>query len=350
MMEQKHKRLEFISFARVVSALAVVYIHTNECYRHLDVTTGLWKTANFMECLFYFGVPVFFMISGATLMDFYDRYDLKSYLGKRFRKTVIPYVFWSLAGILIQIGLIGNLKPASVNLKYIVEGLLRGKLVVSVYWFFIPLFAIYLTLPVFAAVPRKMRRTVFGFTAGTCFLFNMLLPFLKKMLAIDINYSFTLGLGTNCMLFAVMGYLLAHEELKTREKWALYIAGLAGFLMMLFGTEIYSAAAGELDDSWKGYTNLPGFLYGTAMFVVLRFSGEKLMKHPRVSRAVHFLEKYTFGIYLLHWFVLQIIVRTFSIQVSSLWHRLLTPIPVTAVCIAAVWLLRKIPVLRETVP
>ncbi len=38
----------------------------------------LWVSANLLETIFYFALPVFFMISGATLLDYRSKYSTKT--------------------------------------------------------------------------------------------------------------------------------------------------------------------------------------------------------------------------------------------------------------------------------
>ena len=79
-------RIEYISLASVVSAIAVIYLHANGCFWNFS-TSEYWFTANIIESVFYFAVPIFFMISGAMLIGFSDKYDLKTYFSKRIKKT-----------------------------------------------------------------------------------------------------------------------------------------------------------------------------------------------------------------------------------------------------------------------
>ncbi len=65
----KSGNISFISFASFISAMSVVFIHSNKCFWDFSSTARYWKTANIIECFFYFAVPVFFMITGATLID-----------------------------------------------------------------------------------------------------------------------------------------------------------------------------------------------------------------------------------------------------------------------------------------
>ena len=56
-------------------------LHTNDAFWHYT-SQHYWKSCNFIECFFYFAVPVFFQCTGATLLDFSDRYGLFFYISK----------------------------------------------------------------------------------------------------------------------------------------------------------------------------------------------------------------------------------------------------------------------------
>jgi surface polysaccharide O-acyltransferase-like enzyme len=120
----QQNKLEFINFANVCSAIAVVFLHANDCFWTFSSTARYWKTANIIECVFFFAVPVFFMISGATLIDYNKRYDLNTYFKKRINKTFIPYIIWSLLGLLFQIIILKSIKPSQVNFKMILTVLI----------------------------------------------------------------------------------------------------------------------------------------------------------------------------------------------------------------------------------
>ena len=54
-----------------------------------------WISANLIETIFYYAVPVFVLCIGATLLDFNEKYSLKKYYYKRFEKVIIPLFCWS---------------------------------------------------------------------------------------------------------------------------------------------------------------------------------------------------------------------------------------------------------------
>ena len=148
----KNNRIEYISLASVFSAIAVIYIHTNGIFWGFS-TGRVWFTANIIECIFYFAVPIFFMIFGAMLIDFNKRYDLKTYFSKRITKTVIPFIAWSFIGLALKLYIFKFLLDSSqvINLTFVINQLLHGQLF-DMYWFFIPLFGCYLTIPIFSLI------------------------------------------------------------------------------------------------------------------------------------------------------------------------------------------------------
>lgn len=95
------KNYNYITVLSVISAFAVVLLHTNGCFWTFK-REPYWFSANIIESVFYFAVPVFFMISGATLIDYRERYSTGTFLKKRFKKTVIPFFVWSIVGLVYQ--------------------------------------------------------------------------------------------------------------------------------------------------------------------------------------------------------------------------------------------------------
>lgn len=86
-----------IDYLRVISILAVILIHTTT--RILEASgynLNSYSLTLFLNQIFRFAVPLFFMISGFTLelsYPFHSSYF--SFFKKRINKILIPYVLWS---------------------------------------------------------------------------------------------------------------------------------------------------------------------------------------------------------------------------------------------------------------
>ena len=169
----------YLSLMEVVCALAVVGLHTNGVFWRFS-TARYWFTANIIECVFYFAVPVFFMMTGVTLIDFNKRYGLKTYFHKRFRKVVIPFLIWSLVGLGCHL-ITHSIHLKDLSISFIINGILSSSFV-GIYWFFIPLICVYFCIPLFSAVSDEKKLTVFKYLVGITFLINSLIPFVLKII------------------------------------------------------------------------------------------------------------------------------------------------------------------------
>lgn len=337
---------DWITLATVISAISVVLLHTNGCFWRFSATESYWFSANIIESIFYFAVPVFFMISASTLLDFNKRYSLEIFFKKRITKTVIPYFFWSLIGVLFWHK--AFLKAES-KVLYVLSGLLRGSLV-GIYWFFIPLFSIYLSMPLYAAVPEEKRKGLFTYISIVSFIICIFFPFMVNILGYSFKSSLTVGVGTGYLFFVPTGYLISHYEMKPQIRRAIYILGIAGLLVHIIGTYFTSMEAGKIIRTFKGYCNLPSILYAVAVFVFFKQYGNKLMQIKFIGCFVRFLVKYTFSIYLLHKFIMSLIEKFLPVNVFSLEYRLLIPVPIIAIIVFGTSIARKIPVGRRLLP
>lgn len=97
------KRFEEIDIMRVMGFLMVVDQHILGAYAKLPETKlGDALILHFLYLVGRPAVPMFIAITGFTL--FYANYDcfkLKSYYEKRLKTIAVPYLFWSLASIII---------------------------------------------------------------------------------------------------------------------------------------------------------------------------------------------------------------------------------------------------------
>ena len=340
-MEKK----SYITLLSVISMIAVVFLHTNTCFWNFSYDS-YWASANIIESIFYFAVPIFYMITGVTLIDYKDRYSDKEYLKKRVQKTLIPFLIWSLIGLIYMI-LVHNVK---YGFKDIINGIINTE-IVNIYWFFIPLFIIYMSIPLYSYIKKQDRKKLFSYLAILGFILNSLIPFLKNVLGINSLWPLTLTVINGYLIYPIIGYLLDRYELSKKLKITIYILAIVGLLMHIIGTYYLSIKEGEIIQIFKGYTNVPAILYATGIFIFFKDYGNKIMK--KISKIINFLSKYTFSTYLIHFFImdiLTILLKKINILNTSLLYRLLGPFIVIPIAILITIILRKIKVVKNIVP
>lgn len=340
-------RNNYLTILNVISCIAVVYLHANGCFWHYS-TARYWATANIIENVCYFAVPVFFMCLGVTLIDYRKKYSTRIYFQKRIRKTVVPFVFWNLVGIVFS-ALTHGINLFHSPFTEWLDAIINSSLV-RPYWFFIPLFAIYLMIPVISGIEEKSRLKIYTYWLQVSFIVQGILPFLCSVLNISYNYDLSSIAGGGYLFYPVLGYVLSKRSFTSRQSKLIYSLAFIGFVAQLTGTYVLSNQAGEIVSLFKGYLNFPCVLYSAGVFEFIKNVNWNSSKLKGITRAAVQISKYTFAIYLMHYFVLEVLYRLFSLNEYSIFYRLLIPAPVILICILLTVIIRKIPVLKKIVP
>lgn len=338
------ERKNYLTLLSVISAIAVVCLHTNGCFWSFS-KESYWFTANIIECVFFFAVPIFFMITGVTLIDYQEKYSTKEYFKKRINKTFIPFIIWSLFGLLFGIFAEKSISINDIDIKYIFNGIFSTSFT-GIYWFFTSLFIIYLCIPLFSSVEKTKKRSTFLYLVIVGIIFNSLLPFINNVFNLGLYLPITVLVASGYLIYPLLGYLIDEKEFTKKQKTIIYIVGIIGLLMHIIGTYKLSMDAGQIIDTYKGYTNIPCIMYSVAIFVLLKDIGNKITNY----KIINIIGKYTFPIYLMHWYVLRILVKIFSIDTHSLLYRLGAPFIIVPICMLITFVLRKIPLIKKTVP
>ena len=308
----KKERKNYITLLSVISAIAVVCLHTNGCFWSFS-KERYWFTANIIECVFFFAVPIFFMITGVTLIDYQEKYSTKEYFKKRINKTFIPFIIWSLFGLLFGIFAEKSISINDIDIKYIFNGIFSTSFTV-IYWFFTSLFIIYLCIPLFSSVEKAKKKSTYLYLVIVGIIFNSLLPFINNVFNLGLYLPITVLVASGYLIYPLLGYLLDRIELTKKQKIIIYIVGIIGLLMHIIGTYKLSMDAGKIIDTYKGYTNIPCIMYSVAIFVLLKDIGNRITNY----KIINVIGKYTFPIYLMHWYVLRIFVKLFSINTQNI--------------------------------
>ena len=342
-MENQSKEtsdLFYITVLNVLSALAVVSMHMNGCFWQFS-REHWWFTANIIESVFYFAVPVFFMMTGVTLLDYTKRCDTKMFFIRRLKKTVIPFIFWSLAALLFRIYFFKNISWDVVTISYIVDGVLNTKFN-NLYWFFPPLFGLYLSIPLFASLEECKKIAILKYLAVSCFLLNCLIPFLLTVLKIKTRFPIVIVVGSGYLLYLILGYLFNNLDFSKRTKRLIYLLAFLGLLLHICGTYFLSMEAGKIIRTYKGYNNVPCILYSLGIFLFVKENAHRLNTES-IRGGLNRLKDYTFAIYLLHWFVMSTLIRAFHIDTHSIVYRVGGIFLVSIICVCITWVIRKTP-------
>ena len=342
---------EYVTVLNVISAFAVVALHANGCFWQFS-RQNYWFSANIIECLFYFAVPVFFMLTGITLFDYTKRQNTRTFFLHRFHKTVVPFVFWSIFALFIQVFYIKKIALSSITPVFIVNGIFKSSFC-SVYWFFMPLFSLYLSIPLFASIDEQKKKTVLTYLAIAGVIVNILCPFVLTVLKIPVKIPVSVSVAGGFLLYAILGWLIDQCEIGSSARKVVYGFAVLGLLAHMGGTYVLSMEAGKIIKTFKGYNNLPCLLYSVGVFIFVKeWIDRSVVSNSIKNRFLGFCSKirnYTFSIYLLHWFLIRFLVKILNIDIKMMSWRIGGIFLLVILSIAATWLIRKIPVIGKRV-
>ena len=337
-----------LTFIQIVSAIAVIFLHVNNCFWSFS-TDWYWMSANIIECVFYFAVPVFFMITGITLLDYQDRYSTKIYFQKRIEKTLVPYIAWSIIGAVFLYAT-NRMTAEQFTVKWLINGILSTGGIISIYWFFQPLFCVYLAVPLFASIDKKKKKRILEYLIIAGCICNVIIPFVNYVLELGFSWNYKIVVASEYLLYVCGGYYVYHYPPAKKAKILIYGLAIAGLMAHLIGTYLLSMTAGSIQYLYKGYNNLPCLLYTLGIFLLLYDAGKWLCKNQKLCAAINWLGKYTFSAYLMHWFLLVSLKNIIHVDERNLIYRLITPFVIFAVSVVITWVIRKIPVIKRIVP
>lgn len=337
---------EYISFLSVIAGIAVVFLHVNEVFWEYS-EDAYWFFANIIENIFYFAAPMFFMITGVTLLDYRKRYSTKEYFKKRFFKTVIPFIFWSILAILYGMFIRKSIMFENLSVKAVICGIFDTKYI-SYFWFFPALFSVYLCIPLFSAIKEELKIKILKYCLITGFVFNICIPFALKILEWEISNSINVLVSTQYMFYAILGYLLHNEKIDKKLTIFIYIIAIISLLTNMFGTYILTSKYRHIINSFRGYTNLPCTVYSAGVFLFVKniLQGKNQLFYKVIKK----LKSYTYPICLIHGFVMDILKLIFKFNIYSLLYRLLIPLVIIPICIIITYIVKKIPILRRVLP
>ena len=339
-MNNNDKKL-YISIAQVLSCLSVVVLHVND---NFWTFTGdsFWIKANIIESLFYPAAPIFFMISGATLLDYRDRYDTKTFIKKRIKRTLLPFIVWSFIGLLYRL-LNQVIDIKTLTITGIIDSIINTRYV-GVYWFFIQLFTIYILIILLSLVPKDKRVRLFYWFS----IFSIILSIISVLfhfLGIQFNGGLSNGL-VPYSVFIMLGYCISNVRISRRQRALIYVLGVIGFLFILFGTMYLSLDSGEIVSVFKGYTNFPCVLYTVSVFTFIKYLPHKFIFG--LKKQFESLSQATLGVYLIHWFLINIIMTHFKmLNLTLLSHKFFAVVIVFSLSVLFTKIIKKIPVIRN---
>ena len=327
------EKVAYYDVLNVISCFGVVCLHSNGMI-HTFIKDDIWWLRVLIEVCFYFAVPIFFMLSGATLLSYRARYSTKQFYKKRFLRTVIPYLFWSITFYGLYM-----IEHGTCPWKEIINELTIGQIPYTYYWFFIPLFLIYLFIPFLALMVNQHNKKNLLILCTLLVVLQSILPTLYLLLGIGLEFQLPIG---GFVTFTLLGFLLSNSDYESNNKYLLWIILLSLISLIIRYVIIYNADTKPY--GLFSYFGLYSILPSIAIFMVIK----RVVQHRTVHKTWNFLAKRSFGVYLLHFFIICVLRK--YIPYTSLLFITFGTIIVYALAVFITYAIQKNRYVRYIIP
>ncbi len=333
----------YLSYLRIFSTFSVIVLHVAAIYvmRFEKYPLTIWKISNMIDSSVRFCVPVFLMISGALLLN--KEENLSFFLKRRFKRIVIPFLFWWLVYFFYNYWDFIRSESFVSILAKAYFGFMRG--ISYHFWYVYLILGLYLFVPVLRRWTVRASKNELHYFLGIWLLTLFINPENPYFPKIELMY-FSKYIG-----YLVLGFYISELKIQSvfRTRIIALVFFISGVLLTYFLTLHYTAEQYKFDRFFYEYLSPTVML--TAIGIFLFFKTLDF----RANHISILIDKNTFGIYLVHLLILEIIV-SFTVRFEFLNNPFLFFLYVVIISLLVFWLsyfcillLSKVPFLKKIV-
>lgn len=310
---ERHLDLDFL---RILAVLLVISVHTMEyASARLTPHTAAWQILKSLSAAGLSCNLIYIMISGALLLNGKEE-RLSSFYFRRVTKIAIPLTAYYGFYLLVHGG-ISHFYPENIGntVKLMLSGAPDGA---PHFWLIYVILSLTLAAPFIRVMVKHLSDKML-----TCLLvFLMLFHVAETYLPI-----FQLSLGVEMMLASwetvfILGYFL-YQKPSRRCLCGIMAAGAVSIVITVFTIAWYPEYQSVLYNTAPTMIMISGAIFTGGIYCCRR-----LKKLPLVFRAIN---RYSYSIILIHWFVLYYIVND-RMHINGLSFHIIGGCLLTIIC------------------
>lgn len=293
------KRHTGYDILRFVSICMVVVIHANVSFLGENQGSASWIAVMLITALCTLSVPLFFMLSGALLLQKEEAVSLKELYTKRIPKQAVPFILWSIIYVAARIvmGKIDFSLHAFVSLLW--------EPAYYQFWFMYTLLGIYLLLPILQILVKNLSKRMLEYLLLIWVAFSVAIPTTSYIIPqFQISNHVDLVLSGGYLGYFLLGHYLQKygREILTKKAMLLFITGLAVILACAAG-EWFLSEEGKYHGNFYHSYLTPGVVLG-ACGAFLLLQNARLPFGQKAEKAICAVSENAIGIYYIHMLVL----------------------------------------------
>lgn len=343
-MKQRQAELDLL---RIIALLAVLCVHALGMFDGGEASDAERTGLAIVSCVITWEVPAFVMISGRFFLD-PERAIPNKKLAQSIARIIIAFIVWN---IFYQIYYISSGAYAGLNRNGILSEALQGP---YHFWFLFMLVCLYGIVPFLRFIAQsKSRMEYFIFLFLLFELLNCYggdLPGIGSTIAaIMEKTSFHFALGFSG--YYILGYYLHRYRLSNRQEVILYALAAALVIGAAIATLQGLYPEGADAEYFVKYLNPNIAVVSSALYTCFVKRVSKISWSDKTIGRLARLSEYSFGVYLSHALILELISLT---GVANVPVSPLIKLPLYVLCAFVIGnlltgLIRRIPILGRKI-
>lgn len=345
-MTSKTTNIQWLDTLRTLAMLGVIFIHVSSPLVNMAYGKNMpfWWIGNVVDSAARFAVPLFLMLSGATLLG--KDYKLSEFYKRRFLRVLVPFLFWIVVYWVYRwIVLLPKQQPHDFqSILHWAVNLFLSEGVSKHFWYIYMIVFIYLFVPFLGKGLRKLNLPAIP----NLLLLWVILTFACKSVPLNM-YGWSSDYASKLLgYFLYSGYLVLGYYLSklpvyaTKIRYLAAVIFMASVLVSAIFTYFFSKNARSLDLSMYGYLAINTIIQSIAIFMWIKDSS---FNNKYLNRFFETVSNYSYGIYLVHILVIGVFFNNGIFWTMA--HPLISLpliIVMTLVCsFGIIFVLRKIP-------
>ncbi len=340
------ERNSSIDLLKTIAIIGVIIIHTCSGGYVNPIPSFDWVSSVFWGSIVRASVPLFFMCSGALLLNPHKELSLKKLYTKNLLKIVVAMIVWAMAYKVYHLYTAGTLCLSACY--HALKQVLLFEQEFHLYYLHI-IIIVYVFLPITRVFIKNASRKELIYALAVWFLLGIVYPTIRFYppfnMITGIPVQWAMNMTYSAIGYGILGYYLSCYP--PRRTISAFAVGALGFLSV-FGLTVYmSIKSGYLYQNFFegmsiGVSLLAAGIFGVCTRLSPKQNGITMKIVTRISKA-------SFCIYLFHVFIIYFFMEH-NITVSFL--PTLISIPLVALLNFALsyccyFILSKIPVINK---
>lgn len=302
----KKDRILWIDNLRAISCILIVLLHVIDGWLSpnniiLTKYSARWFIDNFaIQLIVRPSLPIFIMISGALLLNENNNYTFekqKKYIIRMLLVLLTIGFAYCLIEEFITNGTNNILYSIGISFLHLLENKSWGAM-----WYIYMLIGLYIITPIIKTFVNNIDQKTYTFILGCLFVLTTIIPTLNYILGIELTDFYLKDFIY--VFYFIAGYYLykVFPKIKFKYKnllmYATGMIGIIGYSLLLILKNFYYNPTGA---------NRIVFVAMISICIFWLYSNHKVKEVN--SKLISIISKYSFGIYLIHIFWLNIIYK-----------------------------------------